>query len=83
MQSALLEAMSERQISIGKTTYPLPDLFLVMATQNPLEQEGTYPLPEAQLDRFLMHVFVDYPNADAEQQILQPCTRRSTFCFAQ
>jgi MoxR-like ATPase len=70
VQSALLEAMAERQISIGKTTYPLPDLFLVMATQNPIEQEGTYPLPEAQLDRFLLHVNVDYPDAAAEQQIL-------------
>ncbi|MCY4044071.1 MAG: MoxR family ATPase [Cellvibrionales bacterium] len=70
VQSALLEAMAERQISIGKTTYPLPDLFLVMATQNPIEQEGTYPLPEAQLDRFLLHVNVDYPGADAEQKIL-------------
>ena len=56
VQSALLEAMAERQISVGKKSYPLPDLFLVMATQNPIEQEGTYPLPEAQMDRFLMHV---------------------------
>lgn len=71
VQSALLEAMAERQISIGSKTYPLPPLFLVMATQNPIEQEGTYPLPEAQLDRFLMHVKVDYPNAEAERQILQ------------
>ncbi|MEE8059640.1 MAG: MoxR family ATPase [Pseudomonadales bacterium] len=71
VQSALLEAMGERQITVGKTTYPLPELFLVMATQNPIEQEGTYPLPEAQLDRFLMHVRVDYPNVDAERQILQ------------
>ncbi len=71
VQSALLEAMAERQISVGKTTYPLPELFLVMATQNPIEQEGTYPLPEAQLDRFLMHVRVDYPSADAERKILQ------------
>ncbi len=70
VQSALLEAMAERQISVGSQTYPLPPLFLVMATQNPIEQEGTYPLPEAQLDRFLMHVKVDYPNAEAEQQIL-------------
>ena len=61
VQSALLEAMAERQISVGKNTYPLPDLFLVMATQNPIEQEGTYPLPEAQMDRFLMHILVDYP----------------------
>ncbi|HAD08875.1 MAG TPA: AAA family ATPase, partial [Porticoccaceae bacterium] len=71
VQSALLEAMAERQISIGNRSYPLPDLFLVMATQNPIEQEGTYPLPEAQLDRFLMHVSVDYPDAVAERQILQ------------
>ncbi len=71
VQSALLEAMAERQISIGSKTYPLPTLFLVMATQNPIEQEGTYPLPEAQLDRFLMHVRVDYPEADSERRILQ------------
>jgi MoxR-like ATPase len=71
VQSALLEAMAERQVSIGRKSYPLPDLFLVMATQNPIEQEGTYPLPEAQLDRFLMHVEVDYPNVDAEHQILE------------
>ena len=70
VQSALLEAMAERQISVGKSTYPLPELFLVMATQNPIEQEGTYPLPEAQLDRFLMHVEVDYPDIEAERQIL-------------
>jgi MoxR-like ATPase len=71
VQSALLEAMAERQITVGKVTYPLPELFLVMATQNPIEQEGTYPLPEAQLDRFLMHVSVGYPDASAEKQILQ------------
>jgi len=71
VQSALLEAMAERQITIGSTTYPLPKLFLVMATQNPIEQEGTYPLPEAQLDRFLMHVRIDYPDAEAERKILQ------------
>ncbi len=71
VQSALLEAMAERQITVGKTTYPLPELFMVMATQNPIEQEGTYPLPEAQLDRFLMHVSIDYPEASAEKQILQ------------
>ena len=70
VQSALLEAMAERQITIGKTTYPLPRLFMVMATQNPIEQEGTYPLPEAQLDRFLMHVSIDYPEASVEKQIL-------------
>ena len=63
--------MAERQITVGSKTYNLPELFLVMATQNPLEQEGTYPLPEAQLDRFLMHVTITYPDADAEQKILQ------------
>lgn len=71
VQSALLEAMAERQITVGSKTYPLPPLFLVMATQNPLEQEGTYPLPEAQLDRFLMHVDIDYPDADTELEILR------------
>jgi MoxR-like ATPase len=70
VQSALLEAMAERQISVGKNTYPLPELFLVMATQNPIEQEGTYPLPEAQMDRFLMQVLVDYPAPDTERTIL-------------
>ena len=70
VQSALLEAMAERQITVGSETYPLPEIFLVMATQNPLEQEGTYPLPEAQLDRFLMHVRVDYPDRDDEKAIL-------------
>jgi len=71
VQSALLEAMAERQVSIGSQTYELPSLFLVMATQNPIEQEGTYPLPEAQLDRFLMHVRVSYPDAGAERAILR------------
>ncbi len=71
VQSALLEAMAERQITIGQTSYPLADPFLVMATQNPIEQEGTYPLPEAQLDRFLLHVNVDYPQVEVERQILQ------------
>ena len=71
VQSALLEAMGERQITVGGKTYPLDDLFLVMATQNPIEQEGTYPLPEAQLDRFLMHVKVGYPDATHEKSILQ------------
>ena len=71
VQPALLEAMAERQVSVGSQTYPLPELFLVMATQNPIEQEGTYPLPEAQLDRFLMHVNVDYPDASAEMEILR------------
>ncbi|MEO1081796.1 MAG: MoxR family ATPase [Pseudomonadota bacterium] len=71
VQSALLEAMAERQVSVGSESYVLPKLFLVMATQNPIEQEGTYPLPEAQLDRFLLHVKVDYPNAEAERRILK------------
>ncbi|MBI2379306.1 MAG: AAA family ATPase [Gammaproteobacteria bacterium] len=71
VQSALLEAMAERQITVGRATYPLPALFLVMATQNPIEQEGTYPLPEAQLDRFLLHVKVDYPDAAHELAILR------------
>ncbi|WP_396586193.1 AAA family ATPase [Bermanella sp. R86510] len=71
VQSALLEAMAERQVSVAGTTYPLDKLFLVMATQNPIEQEGTYPLPEAQLDRFLMHIRLDYPKVDAEMQILR------------
>ncbi|EBA06800.1 AAA family ATPase [Sagittula stellata] len=71
VQSALLEAMAERQVTVGGTTYQLPDLFMVMATQNPIEQEGTYPLPEAQLDRFLLHVNIDYPSVDAEREILK------------
>ncbi len=71
VQSALLEAMAERQVSVGRCTYPLPPLFLVMATQNPIEQEGTYPLPEAQLDRFLMHVRIGFPDAAVERKILQ------------
>lgn len=70
VQSALLEAMAERQVTIGGKTYPLPELFLVMATQNPIEQEGTYPLPEAQLDRFLMYVKIAYPDATVEKDIL-------------
>jgi len=70
VQSALLEGMAERQVSVGRETFALPDLFLVMATQNPIEQEGTYPLPEAQLDRFLMHVKIGYPDVSAEKQIL-------------
>jgi len=70
VQSALLEAMGEHQVTVGRVTYRLPRLFLVMATQNPIEQEGTYPLPEAQLDRFLMHVSIGYPGADAELKIL-------------
>ncbi len=70
VQSALLEAMAEHQVSVGRESFQLPPLFLVMATQNPIEQEGTYPLPEAQLDRFLMHVAIDYPKAEAERNIL-------------
>ncbi len=77
VQSALLEAMAERQISVGQTTYPLDDPFLVMATQNPIEQEGTYPLPEAQLDRFLLHVKVDYPAVETERQILALARREA------
>ena len=71
VQSALLEAMAERQVTVGGKTYRLPALFMVMATQNPIEQEGTYPLPEAQLDRFLMYVKIDQPDAAAERRILQ------------
>jgi MoxR-like ATPase len=71
VQSALLEAMAEQQISVGHQTYPLPTPFMVMATQNPIEQEGTYPLPEAQLDRFLMQVLIDYPDAEHEAKILR------------
>lgn len=77
VQSALLEAMAERQITIGQSTYQLPELFLVMATQNPIEQEGTYPLPEAQLDRFLMFTRVDYPNVSAERAILKLATEEA------
>ena len=77
VQSALLEAMGERQVTVGRTTYALPSLFLVMATQNPIEQEGTYPLPEAQLDRFLMHIRIDYPDASAEAEILKLARARA------
>ena len=70
VQSALLEAMQERQVSIGEETFPLPTPFLVLATQNPIEQEGTYPLPEAQLDRFMLKVKIDYPDKGQERQIL-------------
>ncbi len=70
VQAALLEAMAERQITVGSMTYPLPELFMVMATQNPIEQEGTYPLPEAQLDRFLLHIKIDYPEPEHEKSIL-------------
>ena len=78
VQSALLEAMAERQVSVGSKTYPLEKLFLVMATQNPIEQEGTYPLPEAQLDRFLMHVTIGYPDAEAEHKILNLVRREES-----
>lgn len=71
VQSALLEAMEERQVTVAGNTYPLPDLFMVLATQNPLEQEGTYPLPEAQLDRFLLKVKVDYPDESSELEIMR------------
>lgn len=77
VQSALLEAMAERQVTIGSKTYPLPELFLVMATQNPIEQEGTYPLPEAQLDRFLMYVKIAYPDATVERDILALARREA------
>lgn len=71
VQAALLEAMQERQVTIGGVTYPLPDPYLVLATQNPIEQEGTYPLPEAQVDRFMMKVIVGYPGRDEEKEILR------------
>ncbi len=71
VQAALLEAMGEGQVSVGQRSLPMEKFFMVMATQNPLEQEGTYPLPEAQLDRFMMHINVDYPNAESELQILE------------
>jgi MoxR-like ATPase len=71
VQSALLEAMEERQVTVGGTTHPLPPLFLVLATQNPIEQEGTYPLPEAQTDRFLLHVFIPHPDDATELDILR------------
>src|SRR4026208_477965 len=69
-QAALLQSMQEREVTIGQTTYPLPDPFFVIATQNPIEQEGTYPLPEAQLDRFMFNIKVDYPTLDEEERIL-------------
>lgn len=77
VQSALLEAMGERQVTVGRVTYPLPKLFLVMATQNPIEQEGTYPLPEAQLDRFFMYVRIGYPDPATERRILQLARQES------
>lgn len=76
VQSALLEAMAEHQVTVGGVTRPLPDLFVVLATQNPLEQSGTYPLPEAQLDRFLLHVTLDYPSQEDELHILKQDRKR-------
>ena len=78
VQSALLEAMAERQITVGRHTYPLPKLFLVMATQNPIEQEGTYSLPEAQLDRFLMYVQVGHPTASVERDVLRLARKQAS-----
>ena len=78
VQSALLEAMQERQVTIGSETYPLPQPFLVLATQNPVEQEGTYPLPEAQVDRFMLKLLVRYPTMREERQILDRMSREST-----
>jgi len=75
VQSALLESMQERQVTIGDSTYPLPDLFMVLATQNPIEQEGTYPLPEAQVDRFMLKLLVSYPDKDEERIILERMTQ--------
>jgi MoxR-like ATPase len=74
-QAALLQAMQEREVSVGRTTYPLPDPFFTIATQNPIEQEGTYPLPEAQLDRFMFNIIVNYPTAEEEEKILLATTR--------
>ena len=71
VQAALLEAMEERQVTVAGKTHKMPDLFIVMATQNPIEQEGTYPLPEAQMDRFLLHVYIDYGDEDAEAQVIR------------
>ena len=71
MQSALLEGMQERQVTIGEKTFPLPRPFLVLATENPIDQEGTYPLPEAQMDRFMLKLIVDYPNKEEELKILE------------
>jgi MoxR-like ATPase len=82
VQSALLEAMGERQVTVGRHTYPLPPLFLVMATQNPIEQEGTFPLPEAQLDRFLMYIRIGYPDAAVESEILRLARERARVAMA-
>jgi len=78
VQSALLEAMQERQVTIGDKTFPLPSPFLVMATQNPIEQEGTYPLPEAQVDRFMLKVTITYPTKDEEIAIMKKMTTRES-----
>src|SRR6202161_1617875 len=75
VQSALLEAMQERQVTIGDKTYPLPEPFIVMATQNPIEQEGTYALPEAQIDRFMLMVKVGYPTREEERKIMDRMTQ--------
>src|SRR5205085_5891427 len=77
-QAALLQAMQERQVTVGQETYNLPDPFFVIATQNPIEQEGTYPLPEAQLDRFMFNIKVDYPSVEEEKRILQTTTKDET-----
>jgi MoxR-like ATPase len=74
-QAALLQAMQEREVTVGQSTYPLPEPFFTIATQNPIEQEGTYPLPEAQLDRFMFNIKVDYPSSDEEERILAQTTR--------
>src|SRR5437763_16160092 len=78
-QAALLEAMQERQVTIGQETYKLPEPFFVIATQNPIEQEGTYPLPEAQLDRFMFNIKVDYPSLEEEKRILDQATKDEAF----
>ena len=75
-QAALLQAMQEREVTVGQATYPLPEPFFTIATQNPIEQEGTYPLPEAQLDRFMFNIKVDYPTAEEEERILALTTRQ-------
>lgn len=81
VQSALLEAMGERQVTVGLQSYPLPKLFMVMATQNPIEQEGTYPLPEAQLDRFLLYVTIDFPDKEAERKILRIAREQARYAL--
>ena len=81
VQSALLEAMQERQVTIGDTTYPLPSPFLVLATQNPIEQEGTYPLPEAQVDRFMLKCIIRHPSRDDERRIMNRFTNRQTIAI--